>query len=212
MSVMAFLRLSINHTVISVTYKATQLTLKEPTLLPFRQNRNFVGRETQLSSLIAKLHTEDAEENCQRVALVGLEGIGKTQIALEFAFRIQELSPNCVVFWVPAIDAISFEQAYRNIGQQLQIPGIDSDKADVKELVKGRLSKESAGKWVMIVDNSVDAEMRYNRADISSGSSALFDYLPFSLKGAILFTTQDRKAATKYAGPNVIDVEEMRSE
>ena len=104
----------------------------EPRLLPFGRNRNFVGRKPQLNSLIVKFHTEDTEENCQRVALVGLGGIGKTQIALEFAFKIQELSPKTSIFWVPAIDTTSFEQAYRKIGQQLQIPNIDDDKADVK--------------------------------------------------------------------------------
>ena len=45
---------------------------------------------------------------------------------------------------------LSFEQAYRKIGEQLQIPGLDDDKSDVKEVVKTRLSQESAGKWVMI--------------------------------------------------------------
>src|SRR5271169_3417257 len=64
----------------------------------------------------------------------------------------------------------------------------------------------------MIVDNADDAKMHYNRASVCSSSSALFEYFPFSLKGAILFTTQDRKAATNYVGPNVIDVEEIRSE
>jgi hypothetical protein len=146
--------------------------------------------------LIAKFHTENTEENCRRVALVGLGGIGKTQIALEFAFRKQQLSPESSVFWVPAIDNISFEQVYRKIGQQLQIPGIDDDKAnvdndktDIKEVVKTRLSQESAGKRVIKVDNADDIEMLYNRADESSGPPLLLEYLPFSLKGAILFTT-----------------------
>jgi hypothetical protein len=59
---------------------------------------------------------------------------------------MQELSPKCSVFWALAIDTISFEQAYRKIGEQLQRPGLDDDKSDVKELIKARLSQESAGK------------------------------------------------------------------
>jgi hypothetical protein len=51
--------------------------------------------------------------------------------------------------------------------------------------------------------------MLYDRANESSGSPPLLEYLPFSLKGAILFTTWNRKATTKYVGSNVIDVEEM---
>ena len=128
---------------------------------------------------------------------------------MEFAFKIQELSPECSVFWVPAIDTTSFEQAYRKIGQQLQIPSINDDKADVKELVKTKLSQESAGKWLMIVDNADDIEMLYSRANKRSSSPTLLEYLPFSLKGAILFTTRNRKAATRYARSNVIEIEEM---
>lgn len=122
---------------------------------------------------------------------------------------MQELSPECSVFWVPATDTIRFEQAYREIGQQLQIPSISDDKADVKELVKTKLSQESTGKWVMIVDNAVNIEMLYNKADKSSGSPPLLEYLSFSLNGAILLSTQDRKAAAKYTRSNVIDIEEM---
>jgi hypothetical protein len=51
---------------------------------------------------------------------------------LGIAFKIQELSPECSVFWVPAIDTASFEQAYRKIGQQLRIPSIGDDKAGVR--------------------------------------------------------------------------------
>jgi hypothetical protein len=38
--------------------------------------------------------------------------------------------------WVPAVSRESFEQAYREIGERLCIPGIADDNADVKRLVK----------------------------------------------------------------------------
>ena len=177
-------------------------------MLPFGRNKDFVGRQSQLNRLITILHTEDTEEDCQRVALVGLGGVGKTQIALECAFQLQKILPMLSVFWVRASDMISFDNAYRDIGQQLEIPGLEDDKADVKRLVKTRLSQESTGKWLMIVDNADDFEIFYynNR---NGGSGALSEYLPFSTLGAILFTTRDREAATRYAGSNVIDIDEM---
>ncbi|KAH9221738.1 hypothetical protein DL95DRAFT_421304 [Leptodontidium sp. 2 PMI_412] len=126
----------------------------------------------------------------QRFSLVGLGGVGKTQIALECAFQLY--------------DRISFDSAFRDIGQQLKIHGLEDDKADVKRLVKARLSQESTGKWLMIVDNADNLELFY-RNDQDRGSSALSEWLPFSTLGAILFTTRDREAATRYAGSNVID-------
>jgi tetratricopeptide (TPR) repeat protein len=103
---------------------------------------------------------------------------------------------------------ISFDNAYRDIGRQLKIPGLEDEKADAKRLVQTRLSQESTGKWLMIIDNADDFEIFYhNNKDRRSG--ALSEYLPFSCLGAILFTTRDRETATRYAGSNVIDVGEM---
>jgi len=138
--------------------------------------------------------------------------VGKTQIALEAAFRMKKASPDRSVFWIPATSTTSFEKSYRDIGQVLEIPGIIEDKADVKMLVKTFLSQESAGRWLLIIDNADDVEMLYGRADESNESSdspALADYLPFSRKGSILFTTRNLEAAVKEAGVDVIILREM---
>lgn len=54
--------------------------------------------------------------------------------------------------------------------------------------------------------------MLYNRTKESiesSSSPALIDYLLFSRKGSILFTTRNRKAAVRQAGVSVIMGKEM---
>ncbi|KAH8585352.1 hypothetical protein B0O99DRAFT_713026 [Bisporella sp. PMI_857] len=62
----------------------------------------------------------------------------------------------------------------------------------------------------MIVNNANDFEIFCcNNKD--SRSSRLSEYLPFSTLSAILFTTRDRKAATKYAGSDVIDINEINN-
>jgi len=76
--------------------------------------------------------------DCQRTAIVGLGGVGKTQIALEIAYRIRDKYPDCAIFWVPAIDIVSF----RNAGQLLNIDGINDDSEDVVDLVKRALGRE----------------------------------------------------------------------
>ncbi|KAH8658626.1 hypothetical protein BGZ60DRAFT_507289 [Tricladium varicosporioides] len=180
--------------------------------VPFGQNNQFVGREKQLQEVIAKLAPEEYEKDCQRVAITGLGGIGKTQVALEAAFRIRERHPDCSVFWVSAVNVPSFEAAFLEIGLKFQIPGINEDEANVKSLVQAYLSQETAGRWLLIVDNADDFSMLYQSTKESEknvGSPALANYLPFSCNGSILFTTRNHKAAVNQAGTNVVTIEDM---
>ncbi|RYP03604.1 hypothetical protein DL764_005034 [Monosporascus ibericus] len=167
------------------------LELRKPNirhfLLPFGRNEDFVGREPILQQLLERIPPSANKNDCQRTAVEGLGGVGKTQVALEAAYRVRDEHPACSVFWVPAVDFISFEKAYRKIGKALGVQGLDDDKADVKLLVKAALSRESAGNWLLIVDNADDLKLLFT-------DPALADHLPFSWKGSILFTTRNHKA------------------
>ncbi|RMZ88350.1 hypothetical protein DV736_g4421, partial [Chaetothyriales sp. CBS 134916] len=155
-------------------------------LVPFGRNRDFVGRKEIMSRLLKIVPPATDEDNCQHIAIKGLGGMGKTQIALEAAFRVRHEHPTCSVFWVPAVDATSFENAYRLIGQKLQVPGIEDDNADIKLLVRNAMSQESCGSWLLIIDNADDMKLLF-------GTTGLYNYLPFSLKGSILFTTRNNE-------------------
>ncbi|KAL6890372.1 hypothetical protein GGI43DRAFT_430563 [Trichoderma evansii] len=180
-------------------------------LVPFGRNQNFVGREAILSRLLEKIRPDANEDDCQRAAIEGLGGVGKTQIALEAIYllhheQLQHEHPECSIFWVPAVDATSFENAYRNIGKQLRIKGIDEDKADVKQLVKAALSAESSGSWLLVIDNVDDAELLFGAAGLS-----LSDHLPFSRNGSILFTTRNHEVVGRLDVPvdSIFSVTEM---
>ena len=144
-----------------------------------------------------------------KVAITGLGGIGKTQLMLELVYRLRDRYKNCLVVWIPATNTESLHQAYRDVAQQLQIPGSDDDKADAKKLVQRYLSKESAGRWLLIFDNADDVTMWITKPGTESGSGRLIDYLPRSEQGCIVFTTRDRKTAVKLAQRNVVELPEM---
>ncbi|KAK2594893.1 hypothetical protein QQS21_007392 [Conoideocrella luteorostrata] len=180
-----------------------QGTSEEHWLVPFGRNKGFVGREGILEELLEIIPPSKVKNNCQRTAVEGLGGVGKTQIALEAAFLMREQYPACSIFWVSAVDASSFENGFRQIGQQLQVEGINQDKADVRFLVKMALSG-SSDDWLLIIDNADDVEQL-------CGSAAVRDCLPFSRNGSVLFTTRNHVAVSKLRilSSNVIHVSEM---
>ena len=124
-----------------------------------------------------------ANDRCQRIVINGLGGIGKTQLALEAVFRVRGEEPSCSVFWVPMVSVASFENAYRDVGRQLRVPGIDEEKADVKKLVKNTLEADHCGPWLLVLDNADDMELLF-------GEKQLCGWFPTNCHGSILITTR----------------------
>ncbi|KAL8858444.1 MAG: hypothetical protein Q9178_005125, partial [Gyalolechia marmorata] len=166
------------------------------------RNRWFVGRTKKLKELEEKLITSD---NCQKLALVGLGGVGKTQVALQFAYTIKKHWPEYSIFWVPALSAESFEQAFRDIATRCSI-ALNPGEEDPKESVWRYLNSDLAGKWLLIVDNADDEEILFGG---SSNSRSITDYLPESENGLTLFTTRHREIAVSLARNKIVEVQEM---
>jgi hypothetical protein len=73
-----------------------------PSIVPFSRNESFVGRESQLVQLEAKLFSNN--QTTTTLAIVGLGGTGKSQLALEVAHRTRLNNKSCSVFWMDASD------------------------------------------------------------------------------------------------------------
>ncbi|KAI5456651.1 hypothetical protein BGZ63DRAFT_395954 [Mariannaea sp. PMI_226] len=195
----------------SRTHNAQRNRVQSPRgrwMVPFGRREGFVGRQQILSQLLPRISPLAQEDDCQRTALDGLGGVGKTRIAIEAAFHTHHQIPDCSVFWVPAIDVTAFDNAYHEIGRLLEVPGIDEDGADVKTLVRAALSCKDSGRWLMIVDNADDLELLFGPA------ARLSQYLPFSRSGSILFTTRTHEAAVRLDIPQsgIISVGNMSRE
>ncbi|KAK4678495.1 hypothetical protein QC764_308170 [Podospora pseudoanserina] len=171
--------------------------------VPYPRNNNFVGR----SDILAKLHQLWCNSTSQTpVALCGLGGIGKTQIAIEFTYRIQRTYPNISVFWVHASNHERFREAYTAIAQKYRIPGHEDPKAEVLPLVKSWLESQVCGQWIMAIDNADDLELFFNR------NGGLGRYLPECAHGTILITTRNLQVAsrlTKGMASSVIRIGKM---
>ncbi|ORY58756.1 P-loop containing nucleoside triphosphate hydrolase protein [Pseudomassariella vexata] len=187
------------HSVLGRRQKSVQ---QHHFMVPFGRNEDFVGRGPILNQVLQRIPPNINKDDCQRSAIVGLGGVGKTQIAVEAAYQVRDAYKDCSVFWVPATDTTSFDNAYRQIGQKLGVKWLEDDKADVKLLlVKAALEDESAGSWLLIIDNADDLKL----------VTYLSDFLPFARKGSILFTTRVYQAVVELdiLERNIITVEEM---
>ncbi|KAL2783110.1 putative kinesin light chain [Aspergillus keveii] len=141
-------------------------------VVPLARNPRFVGRNNEIAQLEHLITTQDGP---RRVAITGLGGVGKTQIALEVAYRTRDRDKDCSLFWIPCTSQTMIDQAFLNIAQALgerRTLASDFDNADDSEM------------WLTVGNNA---------------GLTLEDFLPQSSLGRILFTTRNRKLAIKLA-------------
>ncbi|KAH7016535.1 P-loop containing nucleoside triphosphate hydrolase protein, partial [Microdochium trichocladiopsis] len=168
--------------------------------VPFLPDADFVERP----DVTAWLDTTLAQPG-GRAALVGLGGIGKSQVAIEYAHQTRQRSPSTYVLWVYADTEARFEEAYRGIADRLQLPRRHDPKVDVLQLVYDWLFNAENGQWLMILDNADDVEVFFPRRPDRAGTSVskqrpLGSLLPQSTNGRILITSRSREAAQRMTG------------
>ncbi|KAH7061833.1 TPR domain protein [Paraphoma chrysanthemicola] len=170
--------------------------------LPFRRDPDFVDRGTLLDQIC-----EQCAAPTSRVALVGVGGVGKSQLAIEHCYRTAEQSPDTWVFWAHASNTARLEQSFREIADQVKVRGRKDPQADVFKLVHDWLRDEKNGRWLLVLDNADDAAVLSPADDGSKVSSSngngsalqqhLSRYLPSRRYGSVLVTSRTRRAATQ---------------
>ncbi|KAL2199927.1 P-loop containing nucleoside triphosphate hydrolase protein [Corynascus similis CBS 632.67] len=173
-------------------------------LVPYTCNPDFVGRYDILEKLKDQLgHRQPQSKWHLRAALYGLGGIGKTQIALAYAYWLREECPDVSVFWVHASNAARFHESYASMALECQVPGYDDPKTNVLALVKRWLERKERGRWLMVLDNADDARL-------FSGSAGFGQHIPECAHGSILVTTGNKEVGSRLTrSGRLIDVKKM---
>jgi tetratricopeptide (TPR) repeat protein len=160
--------------------------------VPLPRNPYFTGREEILEALHSQLGVDQAVALTQSSALHGLGGVGKTQIALEYAY--QHALDYRAVFWIGAEKEEQIVASLIRIAEVLQLPEQDDkDQQRVVAAVQWWLNTHSG--WLLICDNVEDLDV-------------LPRFLPVAFRGAILITTRQAVLGTLTRGLNVLPMEQ----
>jgi hypothetical protein len=129
--------------------------------------------------------------------LHGLGGIGKTQLAIEYA-RVHKAAYTSL-FWLDGKTEDSLIRGLVSIGAQLPRGQIsDMDIEDIKGLKKSKRAEEvlqwfarsGNNQWLLIYDNIDKTSHGEETTDQNSESYDITEYLPKSDIGSIIITTR----------------------
>ncbi|RDH30904.1 ankyrin [Aspergillus welwitschiae] len=185
-------------------------------MIPFQRNGNFAGRDSIMSELDRRYDTA-AFERYLGIALVGNKGIGKTYIALEYAYRSQQHMPWLSVFWIYASSISRYRRSYQDLADRLDLPGKDDPAIDIVELVSDWLTDEENGPWLMILDNvknvglSQETGLPVLLEDDVTEKIPIFSLSPEAKHGSLLVTSRNLEAAMSIVGSaeNIVHVQQM---
>jgi tetratricopeptide (TPR) repeat protein len=142
--------------------------------IPYPRNSFFIGRDEILTRLRTQLQSGQATALSQPQAITGLGGIGKTQIAVEYAYRFHQ--DYQVVLWARAEDTEALTSSFITIATLLNLAEQKAqDQTITVDAVKTWLQTHSG--WLLILDNADDLNL-------------LPAFLPPALGGHLLLTTR----------------------
>lgn len=161
--------------------------------IPHRRNPNFTGREKLLEGLRVSLTSGRVAALTQPQAVHGLGGIGKTQTALEYAYR--HAADYDIVWWIQSQEPSKLAADYAALAVPLGLPEKDEqDQKVIVEAVRRRLERES--RWLLIFDNAERQE------DVAG-------YIPQGGGGHVLITSRSQ-AWRAIANPQSVDTMEPK--
>lgn len=151
------------------------------------RNKHFTGREDILGQVQRTLN-QHSQSALVPQALHGLGGIGKSQLAVEFAYRYQD--DYHLVWWIQANDERSIRRSLVSLARRLGQP----ESADVQDTVDTVLDALRRGdphsRWLLIYDDAPEP-------------GTVSPYLPSGV-GHVLITSRSRTWASE---SNAIEVD-----
>src|SRR5271156_5104189 len=115
----------------------------------YQPNPHFVGRDNLIEDLRQKLHASQPETYNHRVALFGMGGVGKTQLAVHYVFKHKSEYES--VFWISAATRADFQTGFQQIAEKIKCVNNAGNDADaVAKAVLAWLKTRTS--YLLIID------------------------------------------------------------
>jgi tetratricopeptide (TPR) repeat protein len=138
-------------------------------------NSNFVGRSSTIAEMKATLNAPRIGGAWEPQIILGMGGIGKTQVAIEYAYRHQEQYD---VLWLArAVDPSTLTLSYAELARELELTSPEVVDLQIRMQATRRWLADH-DRWLLIFDDCPSVE-------------ALRPFLPPSPRGHVIVTSRN---------------------
>jgi len=149
------------------------------------RNSKFTGREDAFKQISSHLTKSNIGVITQ--AIVGAGGIGKTQLATEYAYRAIENKKYDSVLWVTAETPNSINDAYGEFANKLNINIHGLKPEQIRKIVHNKLLKNLKVKKILFVLDNVP-----NKKEVKQYLQEVHDQFPIDAKPHVLITSRSQ--------------------
>ncbi|MDC2958496.1 FxSxx-COOH system tetratricopeptide repeat protein [Streptomyces gilvifuscus] len=130
-----------------------------------RRNTRFTGREPLLNDAYHLLH--GSEPGAGVLALYGMSGVGKTQLAAEYVYRFS--SEYDVVWWINAEKRVSYRRQLAELAPKLGL-STGAEYGERLRAVRDALRRgEPFSRWLLILDGADDPDQIWDLVPTGPG-------------------------------------------
>ena len=152
-------------------------------MVSYDRNPYFTGRDELLDDLQQMLLETQLKKYNHRVAIYGMGGVGKTQIAIEYAYRYKKDYND--IYWIRAVDQAALLSGFQELARIARCLPSGADNSKPQEVATTVLYwLRSQKNWLVVIDNLDDI-------------SIAAEFLPaIDSGGHTLITTRNQHSST----------------